>query len=169
MSATVLLKDIVDALEMVSDELPSFLDLDTGAVETVHRELLGLAEECADDEEPDLPAWQEEEWEVARRIVFSDRFRKLPTNFEVHEWAIMRDFADSVKSERIRRGAVEVSPRQRCVPVFQGHAAAAPNGVSLVCIPHRSAGGDGARLVQRESRGVAMSEVSSPGRNGQIR
>jgi hypothetical protein len=101
MSATVLLKDIVDALEMVSDELPSFLDLDTGAVETVHRELLGLAEECGDDEEPDLPAWQEEEWEVVKRIVFSDRFRKLPTNFEVHEWAIMRDFADSVGSERI--------------------------------------------------------------------
>jgi hypothetical protein len=101
MSATVLLKDIVDALEMVSDELPSFLDLDTGAVETVHRVLLGLAEECGDDEEPDLPAWQEEEWEVVKRIVFSDRFRKLPTNFEVHEWAIMRDFADSVGSERI--------------------------------------------------------------------
>jgi hypothetical protein len=101
MSATVLLKDIVDALEMVSDELPSFLDLDTGAVETIHRELLGLAEECGDDEEPDLPAWQEGEWEVAKRIVFSDRFRKLPTNFEVHEWAMMRDFADSVGSERI--------------------------------------------------------------------
>jgi hypothetical protein len=101
MSATVLLKDIVDALEMVSDELPSFLDLDTGQVETVHRELLGQAEECADDEEPDLPAWQEEEWEVAKRIVFSDRFRKLPTKFEVHDWAIMRDFADSVESERI--------------------------------------------------------------------
>jgi hypothetical protein len=29
MSATVLLEDIVDALEIVSDELPSFLDLDT--------------------------------------------------------------------------------------------------------------------------------------------
>ena len=101
MSATVLLKDIVDALEIVSDELPSFLDLDTGKVETISRELLGQAEECGDDEEPDLPAWQEKEWEVAKRIVFSDRFRKLPTNFEVHEWAIMRDFADSVGSERI--------------------------------------------------------------------
>jgi hypothetical protein len=102
MSATVLLKDIVDALEMVSDELPSFLDLDTGEVQTLHRELLGEAEECGDDEEPDLPAWQAEEWEVAKRIVFSDRFRKLLTKFEVHEWSIMRDFADSVESERIR-------------------------------------------------------------------
>src|ERR1019366_4521885 len=36
MSATVLLKDIVDALEMVSDEFLSFLDLDTGEVETVN-------------------------------------------------------------------------------------------------------------------------------------
>lgn len=102
MSATVLLKDIVDALEMQSDEFLSFVDLDTGRVETVSRELLGEAEECGDDEEPDLPAWQMPEWELAKRIAFGKRFRKLPTKFDVDEWEIMRDFADSVESGRIR-------------------------------------------------------------------
>jgi hypothetical protein len=102
MSATVLLKDIVDALEMQLDEASSFLDLDTGRIETVSHDLLGEAEESADDEEPDLPAWQKPEWEVARRIVSTDRFLELPTKFDVHEWAIMEDFSQSVASARIR-------------------------------------------------------------------
>jgi hypothetical protein len=102
MSAKVLLTDIVDALEMQFDESLSFLDLDTGQVETVSRELLGKAEESSDDEEPDLFEWQEEEWETAKRIVSSDRFLKLPTKFDVHEWAIMEEFSHSVQSGRIR-------------------------------------------------------------------
>ena len=102
MSATVLLKDIVDALEMQSDEFLSFVDLDTGQVETVSRELLGEAEESDDDDEPDLPDWQMPEWELAKRIASSDRFVRLPTKFDVHEWEIMREFSDSVDSDRIR-------------------------------------------------------------------
>ena len=67
MPATARLSDIVDALQMQFDESPSFLDLDTGEVETVSRDLLLQAEESADDE-PDLPLWQRPEWELAKRI-----------------------------------------------------------------------------------------------------
>ncbi len=102
MAAPVRLSDIVDALEMQSDDFSSFLDLDTGQVETVSRSLLAEAEESDDDEEPDLPAWQEEEWEIAKRIVSTGRFQKLPTKFDVHEWAIMEDFSRSVESDRAR-------------------------------------------------------------------
>ena len=77
--ATVRLKDIVDALEMQFDESLSFLDCDTG-------------QECGDDEGPDLPEWQDEEWEIAKRIVSTDRFQKLPTKFDVHQWEIMQKF-----------------------------------------------------------------------------
>jgi hypothetical protein len=102
MPAPVRLSDIVDALEMQSDELSSFLELDTGRVETISDDLVRDAEECGDSQEPDLPDWQDEEWEIARRIVSSDRFLKLPTKFEVHEWEIMREFADSLESGKIR-------------------------------------------------------------------
>lgn len=102
MPATVRLDDIVDALEMQFDERSSFLDLDTGQVETVSHDLLREAEESGDDEEPSLPAWQKQEWEIAKRIVSTDRFRKLPTKFEVHEWEIMQDFSHSVESDRTR-------------------------------------------------------------------
>lgn len=102
MPATVRLNDIVDALEMQFDESSSFLDLDTGQVEIVSRDLPGAAEECDDDEEPDLPARQEQEWEVAKRTVCTDRFRKLLTKSKVHEWAIMEKFSRSMKSDSIR-------------------------------------------------------------------
>ena len=39
---------------------------------------------------------------MARQIVSTSRFRKLPTKFDVHEWAIMEDFSRSVESGRIR-------------------------------------------------------------------
>jgi hypothetical protein len=101
MPATVLLKDIVDALEMQLDESSSFLDLDAGRIETVSDDLLREADESV-QEEPDLPAWQKQEWEIAKRIVSTNRFQKLPTKFDVHEWAIMQDFSRSVASDRIR-------------------------------------------------------------------
>ena len=99
MSAVIDLKDIVDALEMQFDESLSFLDLGSGQVETVSKDLLGAAEE---GELPDVPAWQEREWDVARRIASTDRYLGLPTKFEVHEWAIMEKFTESLESQRIR-------------------------------------------------------------------
>src|SRR6266496_2751400 len=104
MAATVLLKDIVDAMDIQFDESLSFLDLDTGKVESVSRDLLSLsmAEELEEDEEPDLPEWQYSEWEVARRIVSTDRYKRLPTKFDIHEWAIMQDFSYTVEPGSIR-------------------------------------------------------------------
>ena len=68
------------------------------------KDLLSEAEDYADDEddeELDLPNWQDAEFALARRIAFSDRFLKLPDKFTVREWAIMQDFAYAVKSSRI--------------------------------------------------------------------
>src|SRR5437588_1378633 len=106
MSATVLLQDIVDALEMQLDESSSFLDLDTGRVETVSNDFLGEPDESV-GEEPGFPAWQKHEFEVAKRIVSTDRFQQLPTKFDVHEWAIMQDFSYSVPSDTIREDLLD--------------------------------------------------------------
>jgi hypothetical protein len=106
MPASVLLNDIIDALEMQLEEYSSFLDLDSGRVETVSNGLLREAEESPDTE-PDLPDWQKPEWEVAKRIFSTDRFQPLPSKFDVHEWAIMQDFALSRNSETIREDLIE--------------------------------------------------------------
>jgi hypothetical protein len=70
-------------------------------VESVDRELLHLAEELKDDEEPDIPDWQIPEYKVAREIVFG-RFERLPGQREVDEWSMMEDFAETVRSARVR-------------------------------------------------------------------
>ena len=99
MSATVRLKDIVDVLEMQFDEMPSFLDLDTGEVHTVSVDLIHEADASEDDEDTED---DDEEWKMAKRIAFLDRVLKLPTKFDVHEWNIMEEFSESVRRERIR-------------------------------------------------------------------
>jgi hypothetical protein len=100
MPAKVQLKDLVDALDMQMDEHSTFLDLDTGQVESVSNELLSAAEEGED--EPHLPEWQQPEWELAKRIAAAGRFEALPTKFDIHEWGIMEEFADTVKSGPVR-------------------------------------------------------------------
>ena len=50
MPATVLLKDIVDELEMQFDEWPSFVDLDTGEVHSVSQDLLREAEDSENED-----------------------------------------------------------------------------------------------------------------------
>ena len=51
----------------------SYLDIDAGLVVTISEDLLREAEERG-DEDPDLPDWQKDEWEIAKRIVSTDRF-----------------------------------------------------------------------------------------------
>jgi hypothetical protein len=108
MPAAVLLTDIVNELEMQFDEQPSFLDLETGQVETLEQDLLRKAETFEEgDSEPSLPAWQKEQWEIAKRIVASKRFLPLPSKFSVNDWEIMHDFARSIRSEKIREDLLE--------------------------------------------------------------
>lgn len=101
---TVQLKDIVEMLDMPVDEYRAFVDLATGEVVSVSLELLRIAEESEEDEEaPDLPQWQLAEWDTAQQIASTDWFRELPTKFDVHDWAIMEQFAFSVESSRKRQ------------------------------------------------------------------
>lgn len=104
MSLTVNLNDIIEALELAADEMPSFLDLTTGEVETIHSELLSMAEDDENDQEPSLPQWQRDEWEIAKRMVRSpEDFRELPTKHDIHEWEIMRGFSESVEDPKLRQ------------------------------------------------------------------
>ncbi len=92
------MNDIVDALEMQFDEQHSYVDLDSGEVVTVSEE------EARDhgNEDPNVPEWQKEVREIARRVATTDRFLELPGKFDVDDWEIMQDFCHSVESKRIR-------------------------------------------------------------------
>jgi hypothetical protein len=56
----------------------------------------------AEAEEEDEEEYEDEEWELAKLVVADwQRFRRLPTQFDVNEWEIMRQFALHGVPERV--------------------------------------------------------------------
>jgi hypothetical protein len=67
MAAKVKLTDLIEALELAADETSYYLDRETGKVHLLTDDDLRLAED--DEEQDDLPDWQREQVELARKIV----------------------------------------------------------------------------------------------------
>lgn len=72
------LKDILDALDMTDDSSEAFLNKRTGEIEWI-------AEYMDSDERE----------EVSERLD-EDGFIRLPTQFDIHEYEIMRDFVETL-------------------------------------------------------------------------
>jgi len=100
MSIVVSLKDIVNALEEVNDEIHAYLNKVTGELITVTTEDLSAIEEG--DDWSDYPDWQQAALEDARRVYESEDFIALPSKFDTHEYAIMEDFCVSIEKPRLR-------------------------------------------------------------------
>src|ERR1700686_4095845 len=100
------LSEIVDAIESQSNEGGAYLDPETGEIVQVSEDELALVEEGgSDDDLDDLPEWQRELIPKVREAVESDRFLSLPDRFDVHEWAIMQNFANE-QDQRTRQALV---------------------------------------------------------------
>jgi hypothetical protein len=94
MGVVVLLKDIVDAIDLPNNEWTSYLNPKSGEIVTVTDEDRALIEDQDLDEE-DLPEWQRESLPKMRAVLESGDFLALPDKFDIHEWAIMERFSNS--------------------------------------------------------------------------
>jgi NurA-like 5'-3' nuclease len=101
MAAVISLREVIEALEMQGDDCASYLDPDTGEIITVTREERDLAEETEESLE-DVPEWQRQMLPKVRAVLASDRCLQMPGRFEIHEWSIMDEFAQTRHSERMR-------------------------------------------------------------------
>lgn len=114
------LSDLLDGMECQSDERSSYLEVRTGKVVSVSAEEFRAAEEedVDDGSEEDRAAfpradWEDEEIELARRILQDDQqlFLALPTQFDVNEYQIMEAFClsldDEEMSDRLQRAIRE--------------------------------------------------------------
>lgn len=103
MAAEVNLDAIIEALEMANDSLSSYLDVETGEVRSITEEEFDLAEDSQTVIE-DLPDWQREAVKLARNVQEQEgqRYLALPDQFDVHEWAIMDRFSETLKNARMR-------------------------------------------------------------------
>ena len=99
MAVIVSLCDVVNEMEALSDEHTAYLNRTTGELLTVTHEELALAEDP--EAAAEAPQWQQELLTKAREVLESEDFRPLPGKFEIHEWAIMERFAESLTNAAV--------------------------------------------------------------------
>ena len=92
MSAIVKAKDVAEHLDMLMEGLTFYLNKLTGEIVPVTEEELHELEWSDPD---DLPKWLQDAAPQMKEILESEDYVPLPTSFDVHEWAIMKQFADS--------------------------------------------------------------------------
>lgn len=96
----VALADIVEALEIQSEDSRVFFDRETGEILYLGVEELSAAEEGTDPEE--FPGWQRELVESARAVCAdADRYLAHPDRFEVHKYQFLQRFAWSYPNRAI--------------------------------------------------------------------
>jgi hypothetical protein len=84
------LRDVVEALDLESDELHSYLDPDTGEIVTFNDDEARIA---ASGTWETSPAWMQEYLPKVKRALEDDRMLELPDRVHIDEWRIMQDFA----------------------------------------------------------------------------
>lgn len=111
MSKPVRISELVDALEMMSDEWSGYFDKETGRVIVLLTDWIDAAEFDEEDElDSDSERWKisepgPEEMELARAIVGgsdSERYLEIPNKFDFHEYRHMQDFIRTLPADRIQ-------------------------------------------------------------------
>lgn len=87
---TVLLQTIVEAFDLQSEELRSYVDLRTGEIVTFNQEQANLAERGEWDK---APAWTRDSLPQIKRALQGDQMLRLPDRIHIDEWRMMQDFA----------------------------------------------------------------------------
>ena len=90
MAVIVSLREVVDELEALTDESTLYLDRESGELYALGDEEARLVE---DDAVEELPDWLHDEVPRIREVLTVERWLSLPTRFDIHEWAIMDEFA----------------------------------------------------------------------------
>ena len=94
MAAIVSLRDVIDEMDMMSDEATAYINRKTGELITITNEMFSLVDDP--DQAEDAPEWQKELLPNVRELTASEDFIPLPSKFDIHEWSIMEGFARSV-------------------------------------------------------------------------
>jgi hypothetical protein len=100
MGPIIKLKDFIREMEVFGDEFKTFLNIRTGEFVTLSDDDISAA---VDGVYPEMESWQDpDHFQKAIDVVTSDDFKSLPDKFEIHEYAIMRDFCYSVEEDELR-------------------------------------------------------------------
>jgi hypothetical protein len=94
MAVIVSLSDVIEQMELTTDEATAYINRKTGELITLTHEEVALTEDPGEAEA--APQWQKELLPKAREVMASEDYIPLPSKFEIHEWSIMERFARSL-------------------------------------------------------------------------
>jgi hypothetical protein len=95
------LSELIQALDMPTEEFRTYFDRKTGTLVSVEDTMLASLENGEEADPDDLADWQKEEYEIAKEIVADDggRFLPPPDNYEFHEYRVMEEFIRSIDND----------------------------------------------------------------------
>ena len=99
MDPIIRVEDVVQEMDGLSDEHRVFLNIRTGEFVLLSDDDLSAAEEG--DDLKGLHEWQQEIIRKAGEVISTDDYRELPSQFDIHEYAIMERFCYSVEDDEL--------------------------------------------------------------------
>ena len=100
MSISVSLKDFVQELQMVSDQVRIFFNQVTGEFSELGQDDITLVE--SNDDFSDALDWEKAVIHETQRVLNSDDYLELPGRWEINEYDMMEDFCRSFSDENLR-------------------------------------------------------------------
>ena len=94
MNSTIKLSDLIEKMEALDDKNEAFVNCRNGEVLIFSEEEITAAE--AGDDPDTFPLWQREIIELANEALDSDDFIEMGAAHEIDDYAMMRDFCDSI-------------------------------------------------------------------------
>jgi hypothetical protein len=95
MGIPVSLKQVAEELEALPDGWTAYIHRETGEIYSFSDEEAAQAEGEDEEDEDERADWEKESIAQAREVLDSEAWIALPGKFEINEWEIMRDFAQS--------------------------------------------------------------------------
>jgi hypothetical protein len=95
------LSEIIEGMELQSDQIESYLERATGRVVSISQEDIEAAED--EDSVEDCPDWQQESILIAQKILDggNTEYLPLPSTWDIHEYEIMERFIETIEDETI--------------------------------------------------------------------
>ena len=95
MGIPVSLKQVAEELEALPDGWTAYIHRETGELYSFSDEEAAQDEGEDEEDEDERADWEKESVAKAREVLDSEAWIALPGKFEINEWEIMRDFAQS--------------------------------------------------------------------------
>src|SRR5699024_2580193 len=106
MSLPVSVQQVINDMDSQNGMIDGYVSRETGEVICITEEqewnLKKIEDQKFDEAIADLPGWQQKILPKVKEVLESEDFISLPSPYEIHEYAIMKDFCHTVEDPEIK-------------------------------------------------------------------